>query len=121
VAEGVAALVNTFPPPVLKSVSRGFGVEIAFGVDTSQAKVSDNMNGDDKFTEEDVAMTLDKIVNTPVVLEVAGCSDTAMERAGEIYEANKMDTSSSRHLQETDTDLVVVENWGCGKLEQGRV
>ncbi|KAL3923418.1 MAG: hypothetical protein SGILL_001673 [Bacillariaceae sp.] len=110
---GIAALVEPpEDPQVKKSDSRGFAVEVSFQVDTLNAKVSDNMNGDDKFTEEDVAMKIDQIVNPPSALDVAGCSETAMKVAGEIYEVHKVD-KTRRQLEDVDTQLVVVEDWIC--------
>jgi hypothetical protein len=112
--QGVAALVEVFDPPVYLSASTGFAVELGFSIDTTKAASSDDKDGDGKFTEKDVSMTLNAAISTPVALEVAGCTDKAMEVAGDYYDANKVD-KSGRKLEEFDTKLVVLEDWTCGK------
>ncbi|KAG7337980.1 hypothetical protein IV203_020648 [Nitzschia inconspicua] len=112
--QGVAALVETFNPPVFVSDSTGFDVKMGFVIDTSNAKRVDDKDGSGTFTETDVAMTLDAAVNPPVALDVAGCSDAAMQKAGEYYEANKIVREEDyRRLQGADTKLVILRDWVC--------
>jgi hypothetical protein len=103
-------------PPVYISKSRGFEASVEFKVDTSKVTDKDDYNGDGKYTQDDVAMALDEIVSTPIVLAVAGCQEEAVGMATAYYDANK---NYTRKLEESSssptTNLTVLENWDCSK------
>jgi len=113
-ATAIAALNSIVPPPIYESDTDKYNLNVVFKIKPSNAVMDkDDIDDDQDFDLEDVSKHLDKIVNPPVVLAVAGCANEAQEIATEYYYDHEESNSRKTQVIESESKLAVMRQWIC--------